>query len=152
MPQTTGVQESTEVMGNTNTPEDDSQEALESAQFRDNTDTSYDDNQEYVGHGEWIQVEQDEAPSQEGVALKAQPQWIQQWLKDNDLDIKLNEDVLRRGYPNRWGAQIEVKSAWNVDLFASLLQDYKDKEVVEWIRYGWPTGQATPTTGPYTQW
>ena len=99
MPQTTGVQESTEVMGNTNTPEDDSQEALESAQFRDNTDTSYDDNQEgwlYVGHGEWIQVEQDEAPSQEGVPLKAQPQWIQQWLKNNDLDIKLNEDVLSR--------------------------------------------------------
>ena len=35
-----------------------------------------------------------------------------------------------------------------MDLFASLLQDYEDKEVVEWIRYGWPTGRLPQLQDP----
>ena len=52
------------------------------------------------------------------------------------------------GYPNRWGARIPVKSNWNLELLESLLQDYEDKELVEWLRYGWPTGRLPTLEDP----
>ena len=58
--------------------------------------------------------------------------------------------VHTHGYPNRWGAKIPVKSTWNLDRFEQLLQEYEDKEVVEWLRYGWPTGRL-PTLSPPRQ-
>ena len=51
-------------------------------------------------------------------------------------DIELAHRVLRSGVPNRFGCQIPVKSNWNVQLMESLLHEYEDKEVVNWLRYG----------------
>ena len=75
----------------------------------------------------------DEIPRETPIASK--------WLEQLDEDIKLHYLVLRGGYPNRFGAKIPVKSKWNLELMEQLLKDYADREVVEWIRYGWPTGR-----------
>ena len=60
--------------------------------------------------------------------------------------MALHEAVRNQGYPNRWGARRPVKSGWNLDRFTQLLEGYEDQEVVEWLRYGWPTGRL-PTLG-----
>ena len=39
-----------------------------------------------------------------------------------------------------------MESKWNLEVFRELLKEYHDQEVVEWIRYGWPTGRL-PTLG-----
>ena len=57
--------------------------------------------------------------------------------------------VLREGYPNRWGARRPVRTKWNLELLEELLEDYEDKEVVEWMRYGWPTGRLPTMEDPH---
>ena len=99
-----------------------------------------------MGHGEWMQREAQLDTSEHGSSLQVAPQWVQKWLNTNDPDIALHNEVITRGYPNRWGARIEVKSNWNLQLFKELLGDYADAEVVEWLKYGWPTGRL-PTLG-----
>ena len=53
-------------------------------------------------------------------------------------DLHLAEMVRQFSYPKRYGARIPVKSKWNIELLSSLLQDYSDFEMVEWLRFGWP--------------
>ena len=65
-----------------------------------------------------------------------------------DEDIKLHNRVLHEGYPNRWGARIEVKSQWNLNKMEKLLDRYTDREVVEWLRYGWPIGRLPTLPEP----
>ena len=67
-----------------------------------------------------------------------------------DKDIALHEEVIKNGYPNRWGARVPVSTKWNLELFEALLSDYKDKEVVEWMRYGWPSGSLPTLSSPVT--
>ena len=45
-------------------------------------------------------------------------------------------------------AQIPVKSKWNLELFSDLLTEYPDKEVVDWIRFGWPAGRLPTLPSP----
>ena len=52
--------------------------------------------------------------------------------------VELCNKVISGGYPNAWGARIPVKSGWDLELLEQLLSDYADKEVVNWLRYGWP--------------
>ena len=40
-----------------------------------------------------------------------------------------------------------MDSAWNLEEFRDKLKDYHDKEIVEWLRYGWPMGRL-PTLPP----
>ena len=101
----------------------------------------------YMGHGEWDQLEGVRKVKGQRTNIQYEPQWIQQWLAKYDTDIRRHNKVRRLGYPNRWGAQVEVKSRWNLEIMQHWLQDYEDKEVVEWIRYGWPTGRL-PTLPP----
>ena len=101
----------------------------------------------YAGHGEWEQANIDDKGSKEEVSPVQEPEWIQQWLVKNDKDIGLSEVVRKGGYPNRWGACIPIESGWNLDIMKELLSDYQDKEVVDWLRYGWPSGRL-PTLQP----
>ena len=39
---------------------------------------------------------------------------------------------------------------WNLNKFEELLGDYEDREVVEWMRYGWPTGWLPTLPKPAT--
>ena len=64
-------------------------------------------------------------------SLSVTPQYV--W----DM-VKLCNEVMKRGYPNAWGARIPLKLRWNLTLMESLLNNYEDKEVIEWLKYGWP--------------
>ena len=62
-------------------------------------------------------------------------------------DLLVARLVREQGYPNRWGARIPVHSNWNLDTLEQRLQGYQDKEIVQWLRYGWPSGRL-PTAVP----
>ena len=92
----------------------------------------------YVGHGEWVQLDPLDIEDK-NVAVEQDPEWIRKWRINNDTDIAAHQEVREKGYPNRWGARRQVDSAWNLQALEQLLQDYGDKDIVEWIKYGWPT-------------
>ena len=62
--------------------------------------------------------------------------------------IQLCKEVRRRGYPNRWGARIPIKTNWNVPLLEDLLRGYQDSEITEWMKYGWPIGRLPTLPNP----
>ena len=80
------------------------------------------------------------------------PSWLEatNWLDNNHEFVKLNEQVKTLGYPNVYGAQIPVESAWNLARLEILLQDYADRQVVEFLRYGWPANRL-PSMPALTQ-
>lgn len=53
-------------------------------------------------------------------------------------DIGLAEQVMATGKFNFQEARVPVRSNWNTELLATLLQDYSDKQVAEFIQFGWP--------------
>ena len=63
-------------------------------------------------------------------------------------DLMMTHLVKEGGYPNRYGARIPISTHWNLDLMKELLKDYQDKEVVEWMKYGWPTGRLPSLQAP----
>ena len=47
------------------------------------------------------------------------------------------------------GAKIPVPTHWNLELLDNLLVDYEDREIVDFLRYGWPMSRDTfPLTLP----
>ena len=102
----------------------------------------------YAGHGEWIQADSEQDTKNQGNMLQHEPDLIKQWWASHDEDVKLNAVVRREGYPNRWGAKQEVKSRWNLHKFAELLHNYEDKEIVQWLCYGWPVGRLPTLPDP----
>ena len=74
----------------------------------------------YAGHGEWIQIETEQSSSHHGNMLKEQPAWVRQRLVKNGKDIRIHHLVKEKVYPNRWGAQVEVQSRWNLGRFTGL--------------------------------
>ena len=101
----------------------------------------------YVGHGEWAHMEEVQEHGQ-GPKIEYEPYWVQEWLVKQDEDIARYDRVMKGGYPNRWGAQVVVRSKWNLQLMEQWLIDYEDKEVVQWLRYGWPTGRLPTMESP----
>ena len=101
----------------------------------------------YLGHGEWAPPE-DVSQGTYQCQIDREPEWIYKWRCTVDEDIKLHHKVMARGYPNRWGAKIPVKTKWNLERFTELLGDYEDRDIVEWIRYGWPTGRLPTLPDP----
>ena len=69
-------------------------------------------------------------------------------LETDNEDLMKARLVREKGYPNRFGARIPVESNWKLDKFAELLHGYEDKEVVEWLRYGWPSGRLPTAIKP----
>ena len=101
----------------------------------------------YLGEGEWAPPE-DKLPEGNMQQLGKEPKWVYRWRCTVDEDLQLHQEVLEKGYPNRWGAQIPVKTKWNLELLQALLVNYEDREVVEWLRYGWPTGRLPSLPEP----
>ena len=64
---------------------------------------------------------------------------IQQF--SNFQDIMLAHKVIDSGVPNRFGCRIPVNSNWNLPLFQSLLKDYYDQDLLEWLEFGFPVSQ-----------
>ena len=51
----------------------------------------------------------------------------------------------------QWNARIPVESNWNLELLQALFVNY-DKEVVDWLNFGWPVSRPpnrTPPTSTY---
>lgn len=62
--------------------------------------------------------------------------------------VQLHREVMKHQNYNRFGARIPIPTKMNLELFENLLQDYHDKEVVEWMRFGWPTGYPLDAPEP----
>ena len=102
----------------------------------------------YVGHGEWTQDEQNARGDNHGNSLETEDQWVRSWRDKNEEDFRMHQEVWKKGYPNRWGARVPVNTKWNLELMQQLLTDNEDSEVVEWLRYGWPTGRLPTLSAP----
>ena len=137
----------TEVKDNHNTVTDVTQEDGEESHYN-TTETTGNlvDLQEDLE--DWFQ----EPPG--GVQQLVEHSRLQQCTQLEEMNLQLeNEDLMlahlvrTRGYPNRYGARIPIKSNWNLQKLQQQLQDYHDKEIVDWLRYGWPSGRL-PTMEP----
>ena len=95
----------------------------------------------YTGEGQWSPGDITKEGVHHGNLLEIEPRGVREWKATQDTDLCNHHKVQEEGYPNRWGARIPVKSAWNLELFSQLLQDYGDQEVVEWAQFGWPAGR-----------
>ena len=50
--------------------------------------------------------------------------------------------VRASGKPNYLEARVPVPTHWDPDLLDSLLEDYEEKLVVDFLRYGWPMSRS----------
>ena len=50
--------------------------------------------------------------------------------------------VRASGKPNYLEARVPVPTHWDLDLLDGLLEDYEDKLVVDFLRYGWPMSRS----------
>lgn len=68
--------------------------------------------------------------------------------------MEVNKLIRDSGKSNVQGLRIPIKSAWNFHNLETFLADYSDKEIVDYLRYGWPIGhdgRKTSTTIPKNQ-
>ena len=56
-------------------------------------------------------------------------------------DLLLAHKVIRSGKANVIGCQVPVRSKWNIMLLQSLLVNYRDKQVVDYLNYGFPVSR-----------
>ena len=61
--------------------------------------------------------------------------------------VVLHNKVWDQGYPNIYGAQIPIASNWNLSYLGMALHQHADKEVVSFLKYGWPANRL-PTVPP----
>ena len=57
----------------------------------------------YIDHREWASTTEESGNDIEQIQVESEPQWIYKWRCTEDADIKLHQEVLEGGYPNRWG-------------------------------------------------
>ena len=69
-------------------------------------------------------------------------------LETMEPDLMLSHLVNKLGYPNRFGARIPIANNWDLGRLEQLLIGYEDKEVVEWLKYRWPTGRLPSLPDP----
>ena len=63
-------------------------------------------------------------------------------------DVLLANTVKCHGFPNVHGAKIPVQSDWKLDAFEKLLGNYHDKEIIDYLRYGWPANRLPGIKNP----
>ena len=63
-------------------------------------------------------------------------------------DVLLSSRVKDEGYPNVFGAKIPVKSNWDLGYPEEMLTDYHDREIVEFLRFGWPANRLPTSPAP----
>lgn len=70
-------------------------------------------------------------------------------LSSIQRDIDIVNQVQAWGVPNVFGARIKLDSCWNFELMQQLVTSTCDREVVEFLKYGWPVnynGSHPPIT------
>ena len=63
-------------------------------------------------------------------------------------DIMLANMVTNSGVPNRFGLRIPVKSNWNVEMLDKLLTEYDDRDILEWITFGFSVSRQDDFPDP----
>ena len=66
----------------------------------------------------------------------------------NHSDVLLHNRVWQQGYPNVYGARIPVPSDWNIDELERMLTGYNDREVTQFLRFGWPSNRLPQAPDP----
>lgn len=56
--------------------------------------------------------------------------------------VAAHEAIQRSGKPNFRGCRIPIKTKMNVSFLETELENYADKEVLEYFKYGWPIGMS----------
>ena len=69
-------------------------------------------------------------------------------VQSHIYDIMLAHKVTQSGVPNRYGCRIPLVTKWNLQLFDAFLLDYKDREVIEWLRYGFTISRHDDINDP----
>ena len=52
--------------------------------------------------------------------------------------VMANRITRKTGKPNHEEAKIQVNQDWNFEILEKWLQEYEDKEIIEYLKYGWP--------------
>ena len=68
----------------------------------------------------------------------------------NTRGLELYHKVKAGGYPNIYGVRVPVPSCWNIAWLELHLGDYSDKEVLQFLRYGWPANRLPSAPEPKT--
>ena len=102
----------------------------------------------YMGEGEWNLITDDRDKMSHTTEISTASTLEILRLEIEDEDLMKAKLVREKGYPNMYGAKIPVKTKLNVDKLEELLKDYEDKEVVNGLRYGWPTGRLPTMAKP----
>ena len=69
-------------------------------------------------------------------------------IHDQVQDLLLAHKVIQSGIPNRFGCRIPVRSGFNINLLTEWLKDYHDREVVEWLEFGFSVSRDTNYPDP----
>ena len=65
--------------------------------------------------------------------------------------LEANTRIVASGLPNHEGCKIPVDTMMNVNYLEAVLGEYQDREIIRYIKYGWPIdhdGRETNTTPP----
>ena len=63
-------------------------------------------------------------------------------------DLCLVQSVANGGYPNVYGAKIKIHICWDIDWLDDQLQDYWDREVIQFLQYRWPANHMPGAPDP----
>ena len=64
-------------------------------------------------------------------------------MSESEIDrcefwVSANRRVRESGMPNCQGEKIEVNFDWDLNTLEQWLDEYHDKELINYLRYGWP--------------
>ena len=87
----------------------------------------------------------------QGQAVQEQVTWgdlqgVPVMSGDLNLLVQVVDYVRGYGKTNIYGARVPLKTAWNLRLMKDLAMSTADREVVEFMRYGWPLNHDGRTT------
>ena len=63
-------------------------------------------------------------------------------------DIMLSHKIINSGVPNRFGCRIPLHTNWNLELMKTLIIDYEDQEIIDWLTFGFSISRDDDTADP----
>ena len=70
----------------------------------------------------------------------------------NDFWIKLHNEVSSHTGPNAFGAKVKIPTPINIDYLEKNLSNYRDIQVLEFFKYGWPVGAVGDIRMDQSKW
>lgn len=105
--------------------------------YLNNTDYTPETNQEIL-----FQYNPDTAPQSEqnssGEDKNQTGQGLENSTDEQNFRLLLAERVEKSGKFNYQGLQIMLPTKWNIQLLDKLLTGYHDKEIINFLKFGWP--------------